>query len=270
MIELSKILDNPLANKISSITDFTNYASTALNTYLVKPDENKGISNGLSGFLFDVIEDEMVELNSDITDHYVENNTPMQDHIALKPEIITVNGFVGELKNTPPPELKAISTQVDKLQSLSPFAPEITTQAKAIYNEVERSYKIYEKANKTVGNIYNSYNKIANSMELTAQQKAFNFFYLAWQQKQLFTVQTPYQIFETMAIMNVRPKQRDNRQVSNFEITFKKVRFAQNITTKPKVMSSRTSKQKSSVKDKGIQKPTETSFLKSTWNKLVN
>jgi hypothetical protein len=270
MIDLSKLLDNPLANKISSITDFTNFASTALNTYLIKPDENKGISNGISGWLFDVIEDEMVELNSDITDHYIENNTPMQDHIALKPEIITISGFVGELKNTPPEALKTISSQVDKLQSLSPFAPAITTQAKMIYNQVERGYKIYEKANKTATNIYNSYNKIAKSIELTAQQKAFNFFYLAWQQKQLFTVQTPYQIFETMAILNLRAKQGDNRQISNFEITFKKVRFAQNITTKPKVMDSRTTKQKSEVKDKGVQKPIETGFLKSAWNKLFN
>lgn len=54
---------------------------------------------GIAGFLFDIRGEESAEVSSEITDHYVEDNTAIQDQVALKPEIITVRGMVAELTN---------------------------------------------------------------------------------------------------------------------------------------------------------------------------
>lgn len=54
---------------------------------------------GIAGFLFDIRGEEVAELISEITDHYVEDNTAIQDQVALKPEMITVRGLVAELTN---------------------------------------------------------------------------------------------------------------------------------------------------------------------------
>ena len=101
MINLGKIINNPLANKIGAIADFANYSLSAVNAFMVKPEIPQFAQQGeVSGFLFDVKGRDELTLASNITDHYVENNSAIQDHIALKPITIRLNGFVGELKNS--------------------------------------------------------------------------------------------------------------------------------------------------------------------------
>ena len=48
-------------------------------------------------FIFDIDGTVTHQLESDITDHYVEDNTAVQDHIALRPEKITLKNYQGEL-----------------------------------------------------------------------------------------------------------------------------------------------------------------------------
>jgi len=55
-----------------------------------------GVPN-INGFVFDVEGSVKHDAVSDITDHYVENNTPVQDHIALKPLKITLKNYQGEI-----------------------------------------------------------------------------------------------------------------------------------------------------------------------------
>ena len=44
---------------------------------------------GVGGFVFDSEGDTTVNLSADITDHYLEDNTSVQDHIAIKPKRVT-------------------------------------------------------------------------------------------------------------------------------------------------------------------------------------
>lgn len=78
----------------SSDLDLIAALSTLNKKAIVRPDNPPP---GIAGFLFDIVGDEMVMLTSEITDHYVEDNTAIQDHVALAPEQITVKGIVAEL-----------------------------------------------------------------------------------------------------------------------------------------------------------------------------
>ena len=66
---------------------------------------------GIAGWLFDIPGDEELRLRSIITRHYVEDNTPVQDMIALEPEEIKLGGVVAELTtglpSTPNPTVVA-------------------------------------------------------------------------------------------------------------------------------------------------------------------
>ena len=53
----------------------------------------------INGFLFDIVGKIQHDLDSDSTDHYVEDNTAVQDHIALKPEKITLVYYHGEVSD---------------------------------------------------------------------------------------------------------------------------------------------------------------------------
>ena len=80
---------------------------------------------GIGGFLFDIPGDEEIRMKSAITRHYVENNTPISDHIALEPEIITLRGVIAELttalqvssSSNPPPQV---------LPVCAPMVPQLT------------------------------------------------------------------------------------------------------------------------------------------------
>lgn len=57
---------------------------------------------GIAGFLFDIPEEDQIALRSDITDHFLEDNTSVVDQIALKPEEVSVRGLVAELVSAQP------------------------------------------------------------------------------------------------------------------------------------------------------------------------
>lgn len=46
-------------------------------------------STGIAGFKFHVPESEQVNMESDITDHYTDSNSVIQDHIARRPITLT-------------------------------------------------------------------------------------------------------------------------------------------------------------------------------------
>ena len=88
---------NVIPTDIPVTLDLVKALTTLEQRAIVRPDNPPA---GIAGFLFDIELDQKVELQSDITDSYVENNTAVQDHIALKPEMVTFRGSVAELVST--------------------------------------------------------------------------------------------------------------------------------------------------------------------------
>lgn len=80
---------------------------------------------GIAGFLFDIPGDEWIELESQITDHYTEANTAIQDNIALSPEKVTVKGIIAELVATTPAAQQTAAV-TNPLPDNVPFTPPLT------------------------------------------------------------------------------------------------------------------------------------------------
>lgn len=269
MINLGKIINNPTATKIGAIADLANYSMSAINAFMVKPEIPQFDEQGqISGFLFDVKGRDEVNLQAEITDHWTENNTAIQDHIAIKPITIRVNGFVGELRtNYDPKTLQNIAANyAGKSTALAYLAPEITTQAKAVFNQMERLYGLYEKANSVEKNLYAVFENTASAQTETKQQKAFQFFKNAWQARQAFQVQSPWQTFDNMYIQTLRATQDDEtKYITEFEITFKQLRFANTLTRgltdeeKEQIKAEKLTQQAAEQKDKGTQNGTKKS-----------
>lgn len=272
MINLGKIINNPLATKIGSIADLANYTMSAANAYMVKPEIPQFDNQGeISGFLFDVKGGDEINLKADITDHYAENNVALQDHIGIKPITVTVSGFVGEVRTKYDPQTwqNTITNYTSKSSALAFMAPEITTQAKATFNQMERLYGLYEKANDTTDNLFKTFKGTASSQTDTRQQEAFQYFKTAWQTRQPFKIQTPWQSLDQMFITTLKATQNDEtKYITEFEITFKQIRFASTITRgltqdeKDQMKADRLKAQSLEQQDKGTQNGTNTSFAK--------
>ena len=205
--------------KIPTVEQFI---ASVLNGYLVRPTGSPNLI-GVGGFLFDILENEESRLDSEITDHYVEDNYAIQDHIAIRPVMFTLKGYVGELNNILPLVGLNVLTNIQSLASLGGIAPTFAAQATQAYTKIE---DVAAKANAVINQANNVFDIFSDkSTTATKQQAAYKFFKSLWLSRQLCTVETPFEKFDNMAIMSVTGLQRgETRLVSEFAITFKQIR----------------------------------------------
>lgn len=176
--------------------------------------------------LFHIEAENSFTLQSDITDHVVEDNTNLQDHIGLKPITITVRGFIGELNTSKSKALQIAQIAVDKLFLVQDFIPEITLTALRAYNLAEQAYRLAQNVNDQFIAQFDD-SEIQNK-----QQKFADRLLKYWKDRTLFDVQTPWFKYTNMAIQNLTViQEEDDPTKSDFQITFKEVKFAQTVVT---------------------------------------
>lgn len=245
-----------MAIDLNSLSTSMTTAQALSNLILVNPQEDKGIQpqNPISKnarqpkkFLFHYEGENTIELSSDITDHYVENNSAINDQIALKPEIVTSQGFIGELNDVVPEELKPLKVAAQKLTVISAYTPALSVSALLAYNTALQAYNLAKNISESAVSTWSTINGSGGVTEITGsesaaefvnnikpaqnkQQVAFQEFYGYWKNRTLFTVQTPWAVFKNMAIQSMRVVQDpDTKVISTFDITFKIMRFAETI-----------------------------------------
>ena len=120
-------------------------------------------------FIFDIDGTTTHTLESDITDHYTENNTAIQDHWALKPEKITLKNYQGELvTNSLIPILTAKTQLKITNRVISPLLTMKTNNPQQIQKQ-----KVIE--GNTINNL-NFNNIVLNNTIGLRQQSTYNFF----------------------------------------------------------------------------------------------
>lgn len=222
-------MDSPLSsniqNNLTTLPNFVNSVAQAVVTFSGNPSRI-----GVSGFIFDIIGVEEMMLDSDITDHYIEDNTSIQDQIALRPEQFTLSGYVGELTGNVTNPFTSILTTLQAFGPISAMLVPFSVQASQVYNKLSTIATNGQNIINQAANIYTLFSDLSTTTN--KQQNAFQYFYHLWLSRQLCEVETPWGIFENMAILNVRARQdEDTREISDFSVTFKMMRFATTLTT---------------------------------------
>lgn len=217
---------------VTPISALTN----AVNQYVVRPAN----AFGLGGFVFDIEGETTVTLKSDITDHFLEDNTTIQDHIAIKPKKVTLNTYVGELTYKPESDLTdAVETVVRKLTTINAYLPELTETAQAIvdFNSEDLTNitdSLESVTAQTVNKATDYYSMVQNLLNSgNKQQDAYMYFKSLMEQKILVSLQTPFEYMNNMAIESVTAFQgEESKFISNFTITLKEIRTAEILTAK--------------------------------------
>lgn len=207
--------------KPNLIQNAGNLLSSVVNQAIVRP---LGMPNvvGVSGLVMDILEDEEISIDSDITDHYVEQNYAIQDHIALRPVRFSLKGYVGEQVDTLPNTLANIFTQVTGLSTLGGLTPQFNIQDAQFYAKVNNVVQLGTNVLKQVKNVFQLFNQ--SSTTTNKQQTVYQFFYNMWKTRQLCSVETPFAVFENMAIESIRAFQSgETNVISEFVITFKQI-----------------------------------------------
>lgn len=263
---------------LSSLAPITTTATALSNLILVSPQatigyqpQNNPASPTLQqppALLFHYEGEQTATLESDITDHYIEDNTAIQDQIALRPEQITTHGFIGELNDVAPAALALVQQLADKLTVISAYTPVLSETALIAYAQAFQLYQVGANAVNSAVSTWGALSgtggeSVINGQGITLQanqnkqQAMFQQFYGYWKNRALFTVQTPWAVFQNMAISRFRAIQdAETRVITDFEVTFKIIRLAQSITTVPITqVQGRLDSQSAGVTDLGTSTP---------------
>ena len=206
-------------------------------------------------FLFDIEGENTISLQSEITDHYVEDNYAISDHISLAPELITTQGFIAELNNNTNEATPLIKDLANKLGDIAAFDPQLSLSAQRAYNQAFQAYQSLAVLKRSAIAAWstvstgNAQGPTEISPGLTAdqfvtatnnfstqnrQQIAFQKFYGYRKARTLFTVQTPWAIFKNCAILDlVATQDATTKYVTSFQVTFKPIMTAKTGTVDP-------------------------------------
>lgn len=223
-------------------------------------------NTGIAGFKFHCPMREEIEMASEATDHYLDNNNPVQDHIIQKPITINLQGFQGDYfysVNQIEDTLALITPTMSLVKELLPDLADITKQIKSssFFNKTN-NYQLVDGVLKTT--IQNDLNyvdlfKIFQSLyKLTsAQTRAFFFLEALWKSKALMTVETTWKRYDNMAITNIKPIRDENLDITDFRVSFKQLYFTSTNIIDLNNTAGRTRQQLAQVSKKGIDKGQE-------------
>jgi hypothetical protein len=254
---------------LSALAPATTAATSLSNLILATPQDRVGyqpqnpptkdgvIAQNPPTLVFNYEGEQVVNLESDITDHYIEDNTTIQDQIALKPEIIQTHGYIGELNDVIPKAVQPLKIAADKLTAVVAYEPTLTLTALIVLQQAQFAYQV---ASQSINAGVAAWSSITGSSKVQSKQQAmFQQFYGYWQKRTLFTVQTPWGIFQDCAIMGLRAIQdAETRVITDFEVRFKKLRFAKTttISAQTTTLEGRAAAQASGLVDLGASTPT--------------
>lgn len=199
-----------------------NLLTSVVSQAIIKPLGNP-YTIGVSGLIFDIMDVIDVSVEADITDHYVEQNYAIQDHISQKPVIITLKGYAAE--QVAYSSFNLSSPILSSLQGLIPLAglgPSFNSQDSQFYSELEQTAQVGQNVVNSVQSLFELSGQGATAV--TRQQYVYQFLFGLWKSRTLCVIETPWAIYENMAIQSLRPTQTGETVfISEFLITFKQI-----------------------------------------------
>lgn len=241
----------------STVDTVLNNADTAnglINKFVVSPVANLG----LAGFVFDIPKETRVQFESDSTDHFTEDNSAIQDHIALKPFTITTGGFVAELKYEQEEPKTEIQELAEKLTTVNALIPTLTSAGRSARDAVVQakadplSLETLGAATNSGVDLFKAYQSL-NTPD-TEQAKAFNFFRALRDARQLVAIDTPWGFFNDLEIKSLIAIQNaDTNSVTDFSVVLKEFRTARTQFIKPELatLQGRGNTQRAEQQDQG-------------------
>jgi hypothetical protein len=245
-----------LINTISGVSNTISKGGSALSLIgMAALLKGSDLKKGIEGILLDINLTENVSYSAQITDHFTENNSSIQDHIALDPVRITLTGKVGELVYTKAAGISFLKAMADRLTPLGLLSPKQGLQAtKAIAAAYEVSSAI-DTATKAYNNLSDLFK---GNPSLNKQQTAFTQFENLFLLRSIISVETPWKTYPSMAIESWSADQdAESIMETTFTLTFKEMRFV-GTTTNTGTLVGRIAAQASAASNLGKQAPATT------------
>lgn len=232
---ISDFLDDISTVKLSG-ENLIDYVKTTVNSYFIQPTDEIGIG----GVKLDIVGEQTLTMESDVSDNYVESNTSYQDQISLKPIIYTIQGEVGELKYYQKNAAETYTGYVtEKLSDIASFLPTVS----------DKFYQVSDKALKLAGMVDSADNIITQLAKMdfkiketedgeketvyhTQQQVAYLALIELRNARAPINVDSPWTVLQNYVIQNVKLTQPERTKDKTYiTITLKEFRTTDLQTT---------------------------------------
>ena len=225
---MADILTGAVQNRFSGKTiDLANTAKSLVKDHLIEcwfPS-----SDGVTNLKLDIIGDEVLTADCDVTDHYVESNEPRQDQVALKPKTYSVSGEVGELVWYQKDSVsQGIGQVAQRLEGVISFLPIRTKSFNQMKNKVMKAAQWVDTASNAVSRLSSLFGRVSGIDATTSQQQAYLYLTQFRDNRQLCTLKTPWGILNSYIIANLEFRQpKETKDKTLISITFKEFRVVQ-------------------------------------------
>lgn len=133
--------------------------------------KNNELNVGARRFIFDTVISEEYTRQADITDQFVENNSTIQDHYAIKPEELTIKGFVAEVtyqredSQFLEEELQKAQEEAKVKKNLLKIASTVCPTISNYMNIATSAYDYASDSVKKIANVFPQVEKIASKIK---------------------------------------------------------------------------------------------------------
>ena len=223
---------------------------------------------GIAGFKFHLPETEQITMQNDITDHFIETNSAVQDHIARKPTIVTLSGLQGEYFYSVNEIEDLLATITPTLSLVKQFLPKIapSTQQNKVQKATQENAVIQE--NELIVGSVEVQKRQFNAMDLfklfqdlyklkSAQTRAYYFFEALFKSRAIMSIETSWRRLDNMVIQNVQAIRDGNADITEFMLTFKQLSITESGVEKKENTAGRLAQQSAPVTNKGVDKGQE-------------
>lgn len=243
-VEYNETSNNSSDGIIAQTAD--KYIKGALVVSSVQAEANEPDNN--IAVYFDTITEHSVNIQNQITDNWLENNSAVQDAIAHSPITVTLSGVSGELVYVPNSEdkrfLRSIyesinakikgEPYVDKLKDydipnklavipeLLPPVDNVTQMARNLAMQIEDNIARYKK-------IVDSF--ILNKNDESRLQEIYRKLMILRDNNTSLVVETPFATFESMYIQSISFTQGNENYSANISMTLKQLNFSDVVET---------------------------------------
>lgn len=236
-------------------------------------------STGIAGFKFNIPKTEQIKMQSEVTDHYIDTNNAVQDHIARRPVTITLTGLQGDYFYSVNQIEDTLAKVVPTLALVKTFLPKLqaaTEQIKAFEKPYKDKLAQLSLQKQQTNNPYvSNWDRLGtawdtlNGQDLftlmqqlyklkSSQTRAFLFFEALWKSEGIFTVETTWRRYDYMVITDLTPVRDENADITEFSVTFKQINVTSSLVTNLNNKAGRTRQQLAQVNNKGVDKGTKT------------
>lgn len=214
----------------TAIPSGQNYIDGLVNKYVLRTKSSQGIG----GFVFDYLGEVAVSMDADITDHYAEDNTAIQDHVAIRPIEVVMRGFISEL-TLPKPQgvVGALASAQSALTQVNAYLGKYTPGvAQTLSTAITKVQSTVNVINQTLAKAQNIISLFPGAPPTaTKQAKAYSQLFTAMNQKLPMTIDTPYRVLHNMLIKRIAFAQpEDTQSWSDITVTLKQINFVDVVT----------------------------------------